>query len=275
MYSVAELKEKARVARCDVLKALHVVGSGHPGGCLSAIDIFVTLYFHVMKIDPKNPKWEDRDRFLLSKGHAAPALFAVLAQRGYFDIHELLRVRKHDGMLQATPNLKVPGGDSVSGSLGQNMSLAIGTALAGRMDGKDYRTFVMMGDGEMQEGQNWEALMMDPVYQLGNLIAILDENEVQMCGTVGEILQWETNAADKFRAFGWNVIEVDGHDIEALIKVFDSIPNQPVGQPTMIVAHTVKGKGVSFMEGQAAWHGGSPNKEQMEQIAKELGGGTL
>ena len=275
MYSVAELKEKARVARCDVLKALHVVGSGHPGGCLSAIDIFVTLYFHVMKIDPKNPKWEDRDRFLLSKGHAAPALFAVLAQRGYFDIHELLRVRKHDGMLQATPNLKVPGGDSVSGSLGQNMSLAIGTALAGRMDGKDYRTFVMMGDGEMQEGQNWEALMMAPVYQLGNLIAILDENEVQMCGTVGEILQWETNAADKFRAFGWNVIEVDGHDIEALIKVFDSIPNQPVGQPTMIVAHTVKGKGVSFMEGQAAWHGGSPNKEQMEQIAKELGGGTL
>lgn len=275
MYSVAELKEKARVARCDVLKALHVVGSGHPGGCLSAIDIFVTLYFHVMKIDPKNPKWEDRDRFLLSKGHAAPALFAVLAQRGYFDIHELLRVRKHDGMLQATPNLKVPGGDSVSGSLGQNMSLAIGTALAGRMDGKDYRTFVMMGDGEMQEGQNWEALMMAPVYQLGNLIAILDENEVQMCGTVGEILQWETNAAEKFRAFGWNVIEVDGHDIEALIKVFDSIPNQLVGQPTMIVAHTVKGKGVSFMEGQAAWHGGSPNAEQMEQITKELGGGTL
>ena len=275
MYSVAELKEKARVARCDVLKALHVVGSGHPGGCLSAIDIFVTLYFHVMKIDPKNPKWEDRDRFLLSKGHAAPALFAVLAQRGYFDIHELLRVRKHDGMLQAPPNLQGPGGDSVSGSLGQNMSLAIGTALAGRMDGKDYRTFVMMGDGEMQEGQNWEALMMAPVYKLGNLIAILDENEVQMCGTVGEILQWETNAADKFRAFGWNVIEVDGHDIEALIKVFDSIPNKPVGQPTMIVAHTVKGKGVSFMEGKAAWHGGSPNKEQMEQIAKELGGGTL
>jgi len=275
MYSVAELKEKARVARCDVLKALHVVGSGHPGGCLSAIDIFVTLYFHVMKIDPKNPKWEDRDRFLLSKGHAAPALFAVLAQRGYFDIHELLRVRKHDGMLQATPNLKVPGGDSVSGSLGQNMSLAIGTALAGRMDGKTYKTYVMMGDGEMQEGQNWEALMMAPAYKLGNLVAILDQNEVQMCGTVNEILQWETNSAEKFRAFGWNVVEVDGHDIEAVIKTFDAIPNQPVGQPTMVIAHTVKGKGVSFMEGQAAWHGGSPNKEQMEQIAKELGGGTL
>ena len=275
MYNINELKERARVARCDTLKAFHVVGSGHPGGCLSAIDIFVALYFHTLNIDPKNPKWEDRDRFLLSKGHAAPALFAVLAQRGYFDIKELLRVRKHDGMLQATPNLKVPGGDSVSGSLGQNMSLAIGTALAGRMDGKTYKTYVMMGDGEMQEGQNWEALMMAPAYKLGNLVAILDQNEVQMCGTVGEILQWETNSAEKFRAFGWNVVEVDGHDIEAVIKTFDAIPNQPVGQPTMVIAHTVKGKGVSFMEGQAAWHGGSPNKEQMEQIAKELGGGTL
>ena len=275
MYNISELKERARVARCDTLKAFHVVGSGHPGGCLSAIDIFVALYFHTLNIDPKNPKWEDRDRFLLSKGHAAPALFAVLAQRGYFDIKELLRVRKHDGMLQATPNLKVPGGDSVSGSLGQNMSLAIGTALAGRMDGKTYKTYVMMGDGEMQEGQNWEALMMAPAYKLGNLVAILDQNEVQMCGTVGEILQWETNSAEKFRAFGWNVVEVDGHDIEAVIKTFDAIPNQPVGQPTMVIAHTVKGKGVSFMEGQAAWHGGSPNKEQMEQIAKELGGGTL
>jgi len=275
MYNISELKERARVARCDTLKAFHVVGSGHPGGCLSAIDIFVALYFHTLNIDPKNPKWEDRDRFLLSKGHAAPALFAVLAQRGYFDIKELLRVRKHDGMLQATPNLKVPGGDSVSGSLGQNMSLAIGTALAGRMDGKTYKTYVMMGDGEMQEGQNWEALMMAPAYKLGNLVAILDQNEVQMCGTVNEILQWETNSAEKFRAFGWNVVEVDGHDIEAVIKTFDAIPNQPVGQPTMVIAHTVKGKGVSFMEGQAAWHGGSPNKEQMEQIAKELGGGTL
>jgi len=275
MYSVEELKERARVARCDTLKALHVVGSGHPGGCLSAIEIFVTLYFHVMNIDPKNPKWEDRDRFLLSKGHAAPSLFAVLAQRGYFDIHELLKVRKHNGMLQATPNLKVPGGDSVSGSLGQNLSLAIGTALAGRMDGKTYRTFVMMGDGEMQEGQNWEALMMAPVYQLGNLVGILDRNSVQMCGTVNEILPWKDNAVERFKAFGWNVIEVDGHDIEALIKVFDSIPNNPVGQPTMIVANTVKGKGVSFMEGKAAWHGGSPNDEQMAQIAKELGGGTL
>jgi len=155
------------------------------------------------------------------------------------------------------------------------MSLAIGTALAGRMDGKTYKTYVMMGDGEMQEGQNWEALMMAPAYKLGNLVAILDQNEVQMCGTVNEILQWETNSAEKFRAFGWNVVEVDGHDIEAVIKTFDAIPNQPVGQPTMVIAHTVKGKGVSFMEGQAAWHGGSPNKEQMEQIAKELGGGTL
>lgn len=275
MYSIDELKELARLVRRDTLQALHVVGSGHPGGCLSAADIFVALYFHTLNIDPKNPKWEDRDRFLLSKGHAAPALFATLAHRGYFDIHELLRVRKHDGMLQATPNLKVPGGDSVSGSLGQNLSIAIGTALAARLDGKAYRTFVMLGDGEMQEGQNWEALMLAPVYRLGNLIAILDRNKVQMCGTVNEILPWEDNAAEKYRAFGWNVIGVDGHDMEALIRVFDSIPNQPEGTPVMIIADTVKGKGVSFMEGKAAWHGGSPNDEQMAQIDKELGGGTL
>ncbi len=275
MYSLEEMRDIARKVRYDTCKAFHVVGSGHPGGCQSAADIFVALYFHVMRIDPANPKWPDRDRFLLSKGHAAPALFATLAYRGYFDIHELLRVRKHDGMLQATPNLKVPGGDSVSGSLGQNLSIAIGTALSGRLDRKDFRTFVMMGDGEMQEGQNWEALMLAPSLRLGNLIAILDRNRVQMCGTVQEILGWEDNAPERFRAFGWNVIEVDGHDIEALIRVFDGIPNQLEGKPTMIVADTVKGKGVSFMEGKAAWHGGAPNAEQMAQIEKELGGGSL
>ena len=275
MNSVTELKELARMVRCDTLQALHVVGSGHPGGCLSATDILVVLYFHTLNIDPQNPKWEDRDRFLLSKGHAAPALFATLAHRGYFDIKELLRVRKHDGMLQATPNLKVPGGDSVSGSLGQNLSIAIGTALSARLNGKTYRTFVMLGDGEMQEGQNWEALMFAPVYKLGNLIAILDRNNVQMCGTMDEILPWGNNAAEKYRSFGWNTIEVDGHDMAALIKVFDSLPNQPVGTPTMIIADTIKGKGVSFMEGKAAWHGGSPNDEQMTQIRRELGGGML
>jgi len=274
MYSVEELKKIANTARYDTLKAFSVVRSGHPGGCLSAADIFAVLYFHTLRIDPKNPKWEDRDRFFLSKGHAAPTLFAIMAQRGFFDIKELLRVRLDGGLLQGTTNTKIPGCESVSGSLGQNLSVAVGCAVAGKMDGKDYKTYVMTGDGEMEEGQNWEALMLAPKLRLGNLIGILDNNHVQMCGTTDEIVGLGDVCA-KFRAFGWKVIEVDGHDIKALTEVFDSIPNQPDGTPTMIVADTVKGKGVSFMEGKAAWHGGYPTAEQMEQIKKELGGGNL
>lgn len=274
MYSVDELKKLANTIRYDTLKAIHVVGSGHPGGCLSATDILTVLYFHTLRIDPTNPKWSERDRFLLSKGHAAPALFATLAHRGYFDIQEMLHLRLHDGRLQATPNLKIPGGDSVSGSLGQNLSIGVGYALAAKLDKLDYKTYVMLGDGELEEGQNWEALMCAPAFRLGNLVGILDNNHVQMCGTVHEILPCGS-PADKFRAFGWNVVEVDGHDIAALIAVFDALPNQPEGIPTMIIADTVKGKGVSFMEGKAAWHGGSPTAEQMVQIGLELGGGTL
>lgn len=274
MYSVEQLEKLARTIRYDTLKAIHVVGSGHPGGCLSATDILTVLYFHTLRIDPQNPKWPERDRFLLSKGHAAPALFATLAHRGYFDIHELLHLRLHDGRLQATPNLKIPGGDSVSGSLGQNLSIGVGYALAARLDQLEYKTYVMLGDGELEEGQNWEAIMSAPAFRLGNLIGILDNNHVQMCGTVNEIMPCGC-MADKFRAFGWNVVEVDGHDIVALIRVFDAIPNKPDGAPTMVIADTVKGKGVSFMEGKAAWHGGSPNDEQMRQIEQELGGGTL
>ena len=274
MYSMEELKKLANVIRYDTLKAIHVVGSGHPGGCLSATDILTVLYFHTLRIDPENPKWPERDRFLLSKGHAAPALFATLAHRGYFDIHELLRLRLHDGRLQATPNLKIPGGDSVSGSLGQNLSIGVGYALAAKLDHLDYKTYVMLGDGELEEGQNWEAVMSAPAFRLGNLIGILDNNHVQMCGTVNEIMPCG-NLAEKFRAFGWRVVEVDGHDIAASIRVFDTLPNPPDGVPTMLIADTVKGKGVSFMEGKAAWHGGSPTEEQMKQIELELGGGTL
>ncbi len=274
MYSVDELKNMAAICRYDTMKAINTVRSGHPGGCLSATEILVTLYFHTMKIDPKNPKWEDRDRFFLSKGHAAPMLFAVMAHRGFFDIKELLHVRLHDGLLQATPNLKVPGCESVSGSLGQNLSIALGCAIAGKMDGKNYKTYCMVGDGELEEGQNWEALMLAPKLRLGNLVGILDNNHVQMCGTTDEILGLGDVKA-KFEAFGWNVIQVNGHDIQSLIDAFDSIPDQPDGIPTMIVADTVKGKGVSFMEGKAAWHGGAPTPEQWAQIEKELGGGTL
>lgn len=274
LYSTDDLKKIAGIVRYDTLKAIYTVGSGHPGGCLSAVELFTVLYFHIMKIDPENPAWEDRDRFLLSKGHAAPALFAAMAHRGYFDIHELLKIRLGSGMLQATPNLKVPGAESVSGSLGQNLSIAIGIALAGREDKRSYKTYVMIGDGELEEGQNWEAAMLAPAMKLGNLVGILDYNHVQMCGTIDEIVPLG-NVADKFRAFGWNVIETDGHDIDALIRTFDSIPNQPEGVPTMVIADTVKGKGISFMEGKAAWHGGAPSKEQWEQIEKELEGGTL
>ncbi len=271
---VDELKRIADDARFDTLKAFNTVRSGHPGGCLSSAEIITVLYFHVMNIDPQNPKMPDRDRFFLSKGHAAPMLFAIMARRGFFDIHELLKVRMVDGMLQATPNLKVPGCESISGSLGQNLSIALGCALAGKMDGKTYKSYCMLGDGEMEEGQNWEALMLASKLRLGNMIAILDNNHVQMCGTNDEIVGLGDIDA-KLRAFGWNVVDVNGHDVEALIKVFDSIPNNPDGVPTIIVADTIKGKGVSFMEGLAKWHGGAPNAQEWEQIQKELTGGTL
>ena len=274
MYSAEELKKLADQVRLDTLRAIHKVKSGHPGGCLSAADILTVLYFHTMRIDPDRPKWEDRDRFILSKGHAAPALFAVLARRGYFDLSELDRLRLYDGMLQATPNLHIPGGDMSSGSLGQGLSVGIGMALAGKMDKKDYRVYVMVGDGELEEGQNWEAIMAAPNFRLGNLILILDNNHVQMCGTTNEIMSI-ASPAEKLRSFGWNVIETDGHDSSSLISVFDSIPKEVDGIPTAVIADTVKGKGVSFMEGKAAWHGGAPDDQQMIQIEKELGGDAV
>ena len=274
MYSAEALQKLANTLRYDTLKAIYTVKSGHPGGCLSAAELITVLYFHTMKIDPQNPKLEDRDRFFLSKGHAAPILFAAMAHRGFFALENLLHLRLHDGMLQATPTPKVPGCESVPGSLGQNLSIALGCALAGQMDGKSYKSYCLLGDGEMEEGQNWEALMLAPKLQLGNLVAILDNNHVQMCGTTNEILGLG-NVADKFRSFGWNVVEVDGHNVQALMDDFDAIPNAPHGTPTMVVADTIKGKGVSFMEGKAAWHGGAPSDEQWAQIQKELGGGTL
>ncbi len=274
MMSVEEMKALAKTCRYDAMKAIHTVGSGHPGGSLSAAEIMIVLFNHVMKIDPKDPHMPDRDRFLLSKGHACPMLFAVLAHRGFFDIKEMLKLRMHDGMLQGTTMPNIPGCETVSGSLGQNLSVGIGTALAARFHDKDYRTYVMVGDGELEEGQNWEAFMLAPKLQLGNLICILDNNHVQMCGTTDEIVGLGDITA-KIRAFGWNVINVDGHDIDELIRVFDSIEPARVGTPTCIIADTVKGKGVSFMEGTAKWHGGAPNAEEMAQIEKELGGGTL
>ncbi len=267
----ALLTEMAKKIRVDCIKMIHKAKSGHPGGSLSAADILAVLYFHTLRIDPERPKWEDRDRFVLSKGHAAPAVFAALAHRGFFPLEHLDTFRKTDGILQGTVSIFTPGGDMTVGSLGQYLSVGAGMALAGRMDDKDYRVYVLLGDGEIQEGQVWEAAMAAAHLRLGNLIAILDDNKVQMCGKTRDIMNIGDPAA-KFRAFGWNVLSMNGHDIPEIVKTLDSLPNSPTGTPTLIVADTVKGKGISYMEGKAEWHGGAPNDEQLAQALEELEG---
>ena len=269
LYS--SLKEIARKARIDCLKMIHHAKSGHPGGSLSAMDILTVLYFHTLRIDPANPRWPDRDRFILSKGHAAPAVFILLAYKGYFSKEEWKKFRQVDGMLQGTVGINIPGGDMTVGSLGQYLSVGVGMAYAGRLDNKDYKVYVLLGDGEIQEGQVWEAAMTAAHYQLSNLIAILDYNKVQMCGTLNEILNIG-NPVRKFQAFGWNVLRVDGHDIPQLCNTFDALPRRLYGKPTLIVADTIKGKGVSFMENKAQWHGGTPSDEELALAIAELGG---
>ena len=274
MKDVQFLKEMAAKVRIDCLKAIHKAKSGHPGGSLSAADILTVLYFHKMRIDPKNPKWPDRDRFILSKGHAAPAVFAVLAHRGFFPLEDLDTFRKTDGKLQGTVSINTPGGDMTVGSLGQYLSVGAGMALAGRMDKKDYKVYVLLGDGEIQEGQVWEAAMAAAHLKLGNLVAILDNNKVQMCGITEEILSIG-EPGGKFASFGWKVLRMDGHDVGQIIETLDAIPNDPFGTPTIIIADTIKGKGVSYMEGKAEWHGGAPSDEQLAQAVMELGGTTV
>jgi transketolase len=268
---VHRLQDIARKARITCLKAIYNAKSGHPGGSLSAMDILAVLYFYKMRIDPQNPRWPDRDRFILSKGHAAPAVFAILAHRSFFPLTELDSLRRTNGNLQGTVSIHTPGGDMTVGSLGQYLSVGAGMALAGRMDKKDYRVYVMLGDGELQEGQVWEAAMAAAHHKLGNLVAILDNNKVQMCGVTAEILSIG-NPGDKFTAFGWNVLHINGHDITEIAGTLDSIPNNPVAAPTIIIADTIKGKGVSYMEGTAKWHGGFPSDEEMAIALKELGG---
>ncbi|MBQ4051516.1 MAG: transketolase [Oscillospiraceae bacterium] len=270
MYSVAELKEKARVARCDVLKALHTVGSGHPGGCLSAIDIFVTLYFHVMKVDPKNPKDPARDRMVLSKGHTAPALYAALAHKGFFSVDELKSLRHIGAMLQGHPDMKhTPGIDMSTGSLGQGISAACGMALAGQLDKADYRVYTILGDGEIEEGQVWEAAMFAAHYKLDNLCAILDNNGLQIDGPITEVMS-SYPIVDKFIAFGWHVIELDdAHDFDKLEAAFAEARTVK-GKPSIIIQKSLKGKGVSYMENQVGWHGKAPNAAEYETAMAEL-----
>ena len=265
-----DLAKIANQIRIDIIKETNAAGSGHPGGSLSATDILTVLYFDKMNIDPDNPRDPDRDRFVLSKGHIAPGLYATLAERGFFPVEDLLTLRQIDSHLQGHPNMNdTPGVDMSTGSLGQGLSVANGMALAGKLDGRDYYVYVVMGDGEIQEGQIWEAAMSAGHYHLDNLIAFVDHNGLQIDGPNDQVMTVNP-IGDKFAAFGWNVIAIDGHDLQAISDAVDAAKAQS-GKPTVIVAETVKGKGVSFMENQVGWHGTAPNAEQAAQALAELG----
>lgn len=268
---IQSLQKTANTIRQDIIKMLTESKSGHPGGSLSAVEILTALYFSEMKVDPKNPRWEDRDRFVLSKGHAAPVLYATLAEKGFFDKKHLMTLRKIGSILQGHPNMNdTPGVDMSTGSLGQGLSVANGMALAGKLDKKGYRVFTVLGDGELQEGQVWEAAMTTAHYKLDNLTAFIDHNGLQIDGPVRSVMNPEP-VPEKFRAFGWHVIEINGHSLEEIFSAIDEAKNTK-GQPTMIIANTVKGKGVCFMENQAGWHGSAPSQEQCDEALKELGG---
>ena len=265
-------EEFAASMRREIIRMLAEAGSGHPGGSLSATDIMAVLFNEELRIDPEKPLDPDRDRFVLSKGHAAPAIYAALALKGFLPVEELLTLRKLGSRLQGHPDAhKLPGVDVSTGSLGQGLSMACGMALAGRLDGKTYNVFALMGDGEQQEGQIWEAAMLAAHYKLDNLIAFVDHNHLQIDGQIEKVLSPEP-LADKWRAFGWRVIEIDGHDLAAIRNAIAEAKTVK-GQPTAIIAETVKGKGVSFMENQASWHGTAPNAEQASQALSELGEG--
>ncbi|HEY3298859.1 MAG TPA: transketolase [Armatimonadota bacterium] len=265
------LEEKATEMRKDIVTMVNAANSGHPGGSLSSADILSALYFHVMKHDPNNTKWADRDRFVLSKGHASPVLYAALANAGYFPREEIKTFRKINSRLQGHPDRKkVPGVEFSTGSLGQGLSGACGMALAGKLDGKDYRVFCVVGDGESQEGQIWEAAMSAAHFGLDNLTVFTDHNGLQIDGPNCEVMNVEP-LADKWRAFNWNVIEIDGHDFS---QILDSVSDEKkvAGKPRMIMAKTIKGKGVSFMEGVCDWHGKAPSEEQLNKALCELCG---
>jgi len=264
-----KLKETAREVRINIIKMLTEAGSGHPGGSLSIADILTVLYFHKMRHDPKNPKWDQRDRFVLSKGHGVPTQYAVLAKSGYFSEEELMSLRKTGSRLQGHPDRsRLPGMEASTGSLGQGLSIAVGMAVAGKMDKKNYRIYCMVGDGESQSGQIWEAAMCAAKYKLDNLTAVLDYNKIQLDDRVSIVMEIEP-VKDKWRSFGWNVIEIDGNDIPKIIDALDDA-EKVKGNPTIIIAHTVKGKGVSYMEDNVDWHGKAPSKELAEQAIKEL-----
>ncbi len=267
--NLKDLKAMAQKIRCHIIRMTTLAGSGHPGGSLSAVEILTYLYFKEMKVNPLDPKGEDRDRFVLSKGHAAPVLYATLAEKGFFPTADLGTLRKIDSYLQGHPDMKkVPGVEMSTGSLGTGFSTAIGMALANKMDKKDNYVYALLGDGETQEGQIWEAAMSGAHYKLNNLIAILDYNGLQIDGEISKVMSPEP-FPDKWKAFGWNVVEINGHDFEELEMAMLKAKECKT-QPTIIIAKTIKGKGVSYMENEAGWHGKCPSLEEMEAALCEL-----
>lgn len=272
MMTISQLQQKAKELRRDVVQMVAQAQSGHPGGALGAADLLTVLYYQYLRHRPQEPRWPERDRFVLSNGHICPILYAILADRGYFPKAELQRLRQLGSMLQGHPSLSfgTPGVEHSGGSLGLGLSVSVGMALAAQLDKKDYKVYCLISDGECQEGQTWEAAMSAAHYKLDNLCAIIDRNGTQIDGRTEEIMTLEP-LAEKWRAFGWHTLEIDGHDYEQIIGAFEQfLKNQSTGRPTMIVARTVIGKGVSFMEGDYHWHHGAPNPKQLEQALKEL-----
>ena len=267
--SVEELEKMAVIIRCDIIDMICTAAAGHPGGSLSAADVVTALYFRIMRIDPENPDWPDRDRFILSKGHACPVWYAALAERGYFDKSHLKTLRRMGSILQGHPDMrKTPGIDMTAGSLGHGLPAGLGMALSGKLQQKDYHVFVIIGDGESQEGSIWEASMAAPNFKLDNLTAILDYNHLQNDYSVDDIMPIHP-AVDKWQAFGWHVLDIDGHDMAQVVAALEEAKSHR-GTPTMIVANTVKGKGVSYMENVCEWHGKAPCQEEADQALEEL-----
>jgi transketolase len=266
---IQDLEERARIIRRHIVKIISDAGVGHPGGSLSAVDILTVLYFHVLRIDPDNPNWEDRDRFILSKGHASSALYSTLAEKGFFSIDLLSTFGRINSRLQVHPDMqKIPGIEASTGALGQGLSIGLGMALGARLDNKNLHVYVLLGDGEIQEGQVWEAAMSAAHYKVYNLTAILDYNRVQLMGPVSAIME-VAPVKEKWLAFGWNVIEIDGHDIKEIINSLHQA-RAFKGKPTIVIANTIKGRGCSFMEGKCEWHGKTPSKEELCRALSEL-----
>lgn len=269
MLSQKELQIKSTEIRKNIIEQVYHAKSGHPGGSLSCADILTALYFNVLNVNPKDPRWQDRDRFVLSKGHCSPALYATLAEAGFIPKEDLIGFRKATSYLQGHPDMnKVPGVDMSTGSLGQGLSVANGMALAAKLDNKGYRVYAVLGDGEVEEGQIWEACMSASFYKLDNLCVFLDYNNLQIDGTLDDVKSPKP-FKEKFEAFGFYVIEIDGHNFEQIINAINEA-KQIKGKPTIIIAKTIKGKGVSFMENQGAWHGAAPNDEQYNTAIHDL-----